>query len=69
MLKNNKSAIKNPCIHVCTLDEQKICIGCHRSVEEIRGWFTMTDDQKRDVLLRAESRRREKDAHNYDRYV
>jgi len=69
MLKNHKSAIKSPCIHVCTLDEHKICIGCHRSVEEIRGWFTMTDDQKQAVLVRAENRRREKDTNNYDHYV
>ena len=68
MLKKNNT-IKNPCIHVCTLDDEKICIGCHRSVEEIRGWFTMTDEQKLQVLANAEGRRRAKDTNNYDHYV
>ena len=64
-----KNTIKNPCIHVCTLDEEKTCIGCFRSAEEIRGWFTMTDEQKLQVLARADERRRAKDANNYDHYA
>ncbi len=68
MLKK-KITVKNPCIHVCTLDEEKICLGCHRSAEEIRSWFTMSDEQKRQVLLNTEKRRRIKDSNNYDRYV
>jgi len=68
MLKK-KDTIKSPCIQVCTLDEEKICLGCHRSAEEIRGWFTMTDEQKLQVLANAEERRRTKDVNNYDYYV
>jgi len=63
MLKK-KDTIKSPCIQVCTLDEEKICLGCHRSAEEIRGWFTMTDEQKLQVLANAEERRRTKDVNN-----
>jgi len=26
----------SPCIGVCKLDENKVCIGCFRTIEEIR---------------------------------
>ncbi len=68
MLKK-KNIIKSPCIHVCTLDDEKICFGCYRSAEEIRGWNTMTDEQKIQVLVNTEKRRRAKDAINYDHYA
>jgi len=29
------SKIDPPCIGICTLDEDGICIGCHRTVKEI----------------------------------
>ncbi len=63
MLKK-RYIIKNPCIQVCTLDDEKICIGCYRSAEEIRGWHTMTDEQKLQVLVNIEERRRAKDINN-----
>ncbi len=69
MLKKKQNTIKSPCIHVCTLDEDKICMGCYRSVEEIRGWFRFSDEEKKKVLENSEKRRRSKDENNYDRYV
>lgn len=68
MLKN-KTAIKSPCIHVCTLDENKICMGCYRSAEEVRNWFRYTDEEKRTSLKNAEERRRKQDENHYDHYV
>jgi len=68
MLKK-KNIIKNPCIQVCTLDDEKICLGCHRSAEEIRDWHKMTDVQKLQVLANAEGRHRTKDENNYDHYA
>jgi len=64
-----KSGIKNPCIHVCTLDDEKVCMGCYRSAEEVRNWFRYTDEQKLQSLENAESRRRDKEESNYDHYV
>lgn len=68
MLKK-KNIIKSPCIQVCTLDDEKICLGCHRSAEEIKNWHTMTDEQKLQFMANTEERRRAKDANNYDHYV
>jgi len=27
--------VKSPCINVCELDDNNVCIGCNRSIEEI----------------------------------
>lgn len=63
--------IKNPCRKICRYDEDKICIGCHRSMEEAAGWPFFSDEQKIEVLLRAEERKnRIKTAKDdYDRYA
>ncbi|NOY51430.1 MAG: DUF1289 domain-containing protein [Chlorobi bacterium] len=51
---NNK--IKNPCIHVCTKDENGICLGCFRSIEEIRLWYNSSDDEKLKIIAKADKR-------------
>lgn len=47
---------RSPCIAVCVLDEQDICIGCFRSAGEITDWFMASADEKRDILRRAHER-------------
>lgn len=51
------SKIKSPCIHVCTKDENGICLGCFRNMDEIREWYLNTDEQKQETIKRAENRR------------
>jgi predicted Fe-S protein YdhL (DUF1289 family) len=49
--------VGSPCIDVCRLDEPNgRCQGCKRSLDEIRAWRTMTDDQKLRVLDRLAAR-------------
>ena len=49
----------SPCIHVCLLDAgRRQCIGCHRTREEIAGWWCFSDDEKRAVLDQLPARRR-----------
>jgi predicted Fe-S protein YdhL (DUF1289 family) len=42
-------SISSPCIKICTLIDS-ICIGCGRSSEEIREWFTASDTRKKEIL-------------------
>jgi uncharacterized protein len=43
--------IVSPCIGVCTMnDSNGFCQGCYRTVEEIREWWNMTD-QERDKVM------------------
>lgn len=42
--------VRSPCVGVCSLDENDICIACHRHGIEIGEWGVMTNEQKREVL-------------------
>ncbi len=48
--------VKSPCIGVCSLDEQDLCIACKRSGMQIAEWGIYTPAQKRAVLLTIEQR-------------
>jgi predicted Fe-S protein YdhL (DUF1289 family) len=43
--------IDSPCIKKCNL-ENKICTGCHRTVEEITSWMSLSDIEKHKINTR-----------------
>lgn len=45
---------KSPCISYCKT-ENGICIGCHRTIEEIINWRTMTNEEKLAIIKRIEA--------------
>lgn len=52
------SSVPSPCTAVCRIDkESRLCVGCLRSMDEIRDWSIMTDEQKTEVLTLIDSRR------------
>lgn len=57
LFSNVSPAVPSPCISVCRLDEQKVCTGCHRHVEDIREWRAATDERRREIVREAEQRR------------
>ena len=43
--------MESPCIKICTYDpDSGLCRGCGRSLDEIGGWFSMTDVERRAVM-------------------
>ena len=51
------SEIKSPCVKICKLvkrrdSDEKFCLGCGRTKEEIKAWKKMTDIEKQTVLKR-----------------
>lgn len=40
----------SPCVGICSLDENDICIGCYRTGREISDWGVMDNTQRRAVL-------------------
>ena len=42
--------IKSPCISLCALDIDDICMGCQRTGAEISRWGKMTNAERREVL-------------------
>ena len=42
--------IQSPCVKVCVVHpESGICIGCHRTTDEIAGWSAMSDTERSDI--------------------
>lgn len=43
--------MESPCIKICTYDPGSgLCRGCGRTLDEIGGWFSMTDVERRAVM-------------------
>ncbi|MGB7324535.1 MAG: DUF1289 domain-containing protein [Rubripirellula sp.] len=43
----------SPCINVCAIGVDGVCLGCHRTLDEIAVYSQLTADQRRAVNLRA----------------
>jgi predicted Fe-S protein YdhL (DUF1289 family) len=39
-------AVLSPCIGTCSLGDDGLCLGCHRTSSEIARWISMTDDER-----------------------
>ncbi|UCJ19006.1 DUF1289 domain-containing protein [Pseudomonas sp. MM211] len=52
--------VASPCVHVCALDEEDICIGCQRNVDEITRWSRMENTERRQVLQLCHERAKDK---------
>ncbi len=48
--------VPSPCTRVCTLDDDRVCIGCKRTVDEIKVWRGLSADAKRALLKDIELR-------------
>ena len=56
-MKEPTQPVKSPCIEVCSLDDQDVCIGCYRTANEIIEWFSASDERKRIILSAVNERR------------
>ena len=54
-----EASVASPCVRNCCLDDQDICLGCHRSVDEIIAWGNAGNSERRAILERAAVRARE----------
>jgi uncharacterized protein len=50
------SAAVSPCINICQLDGQGLCIGCRRSLAEIAEWSRASETRRREILERVAER-------------
>jgi len=48
--------VESPCIDLCTLDDDDICVGCFRSIDEICAWGGATEEQRRSIVQVAAGR-------------
>lgn len=57
-MKDIDNSVQSPCIGNCCLDDSLICLGCLRSIEEIKEWG-LVDDHRRRLILRNVQQRSE----------
>lgn len=50
--------VRSPCVSICALDDNDICVGCHRSSDEIMRWSQMSNEERREVLRKVAERER-----------
>lgn len=51
------SSSQSPCVGNCCLDDNRTCLGCFRSLEEIKEWSVVGNDRRRIILQNAQQRR------------
>jgi predicted Fe-S protein YdhL (DUF1289 family) len=49
--------IVSPCVRNCCLNEQGICLGCFRSIDEILQWKDAAEQQKQEIINLANARK------------
>jgi uncharacterized protein len=48
----------SPCLGICLMDPgTRTCRGCLRTIEEIAGWYSASNAEKRAILKRLDARR------------
>lgn len=55
-----ETPVASPCVRNCCLDDDDVCLGCHRSVEEIMAWGSASNVERRAILQRAAQRAAER---------
>lgn len=59
-MDSDQQEIQSPCIGVCTISEASgLCMGCYRTSEEIREWWGMSTDQRKQIMVVLEQRQAE----------
>ena len=50
--------LASPCMRNCCLDDDNVCMGCGRTLQEIVAWGTAGDADKATILARSRERLR-----------
>ena len=50
-------SINSPCIGLCAVNDDNICIGCYRSLQEIGTWLQLDDKSKTQILANCHDRK------------
>lgn len=53
----NDAEVRSPCVSICVLNDDDVCVGCYRTGQEITDWFMSDNDQRRAILAKSLQRR------------
>lgn len=46
-----RAEVQSPCVKICVVHpEARLCVGCHRTVDEIARWSRMSAEERRAVI-------------------
>ena len=51
-----EAAVPSPCVDICRLDAQGLCVGCRRTIDEITEWPRASETRRREILRELERR-------------
>lgn len=57
-MTDTEKPLPSPCVSICALDEEDICVGCFRTGNEISHWGSADNDRRRTILAKARERAR-----------
>ena len=53
----------SPCLGICRLDpDMQYCVGCLRTLDELRDWTSMSREQKHALIRDLEARRQQQES-------
>lgn len=55
---SHATPVRSPCVNICALDDDDVCLGCYRTSEEITRWGIMTNDERGAVMKKVGERER-----------
>jgi predicted Fe-S protein YdhL (DUF1289 family) len=50
------ATVPSPCVDICRLDAQGLCVGCRRTIDEIAEWSRASEARRREILRELELR-------------
>ncbi len=56
MTAMSETEVESPCVGICVVDEEDICEGCGRSMDEIAGWLRMNNAERAAAVRQARQR-------------
>lgn len=55
-VSRTEPVVVSPCVSICALDGDDVCVGCFRTGREISYWGRLTPAWQREVLARCQRR-------------
>ena len=53
-----RDEIQSPCVKICLIHPlERICTGCYRTIEEIVSWSSITDMDRKSIILELPKRK------------
>lgn len=40
----------SPCVSICTLDDENVCVGCNRTLDEITYWSSYSKEKQWEII-------------------